>query len=274
MIPKVLFRTSVIALCALFAAALALTGCAGLQKKHPSATTRVTFDTVGQDVQAVSEHVAAVDHHINGSVNAKVYRQAVSLQAGERALQKQIDLLALRIRANAAARDQLFADLRGRLIAAEHHRRYHPSHKSGRDDPKHPLPTFDQRKVYLPAFMQLRVGHFSRARLALAQYMKQFPDSYYSTDALYWVAEIDYVEGKLELAHADFSKLLRDHPKDSKAPVAQLRLAQIAEQRHQYARARALFQRVNKRYPHSLEAGFARRWIKHVPKTEHARGQS
>lgn len=255
---------AVVAWHCIFAAAFFLTACAGtVHKKHPPSTAHVTLDSVGQRVQALSTHAAAVSRRIDNSVNAKVYRQARSLQAEVRALQKQLDLLALRIHANAAARAQLFANLRGRLAAAERHRHYHAGRKSGGDS-KQPLPTFDQRKMYLPAFMQLRAGRFDQARLALAKYRKQFPHSYYSADSLYWIAEIDYVQGRLDLAHADFSKLLREHPKDAKAPAALLRLGQIAEQRHQYDRARGLFKQVNKRYPHSTQAGLARQWLKHL----------
>lgn len=275
MISKYPLCKAVVALYCMLAVALVLSGCAPeVHKKRPSATRRVTFDSVGQRAEALSKHAAAVDRRISNSVNAKVYRQAQSMQAAMRELQKQIDLLALRIRANTSAQQQLFANLRGRLAAAERHRHYHGGGKSGKDDSKHPLPTFDERKAYLPAFMQLREGRFGQARLALAKYMKRFPHGYYGAGALYWIAEIDYVEGRLDLAHADFSKLLRKYPKDAKVPAALLRLGQIAEQRHQYEHARGLYEQVNKRYPHSTQAGLARQWIKSLPENRQTAAES
>jgi len=241
-------------------------GCAGAGAT-PAATGdghHVTLTGLSRGVDALAEHTASTARAIDASVNAKAHRRARGLQADARRLQMQLDLLALRIRANAAARQQLFADLEGRLAAVRHRRHYHGRANKSAGHNDQTLPTFDQRRAYVPAFMLLRRGKLTPARLALARYLKQFPASYYSADALYWLAEIDYVQGRMDLAHADFNKLVREHPKDDKAPAALLRLGQIAEQQGQSAQARALFRQVAKRYPHSAEAGLARRWVKQV----------
>jgi len=250
-----------LALCVTITAA----GCAGAgAKPAASGDGRVTVTGLSRGVDALAERTASTAHAIDASVNAKAHRRARALQADARKLQMQLDLLALRIRANAAARQQLFADLKGRLDAVKRRQHYHgrANKDAGKNDQT--LPTFDQRRAYVPAFMLLRQGKLTPARLALARYLKQFPASYYSADALYWLAEIDYVQGRMDLAHADFNKLVREHPKDDKAPAALLRLGQIAEQQGQSAQARALFRQVAKRYPHSAEAGLARRWVKQV----------
>lgn len=251
-----------LALCVAIIAA----GCAGAGAK-PSATGggHVTVTGLSHDVDALAAHTASTAHAIDDSVNARAHRRARALQADARKLQMRLDLLALRIRANAAARQQLFADLKGRLNAVRRRQHYHGRADKGAGKDDHPLPTFDQRRAYVPAFMLLRRGKLTPARLALARYLKRFPKSYYSADALYWVAEIDYVQGHMDLARADFNKLVREHPKDDKAPAALLRLGQIAEQRGQPAQARALFRLVAKHYPHSAQAGLARRWVKRVP---------
>ena len=246
-------------LCATITAA----GCAGAGAK-PAATGggHVTVSDLSHGMDALAAHTASTKHTIDASANARAYRRARALQADARRLQMKLDLLALRIRANAAAREELFADLRGRLDAAKRRQHYHGGADKSAGKNNQTLPTFDQRRAYVPAFMLLRRGKLTPARLELARYLKRFPKSYYSADALYWVAEIDYVQGRMDLAHADFGKLVREHPKDDKAPAALLRLGQIAEQQGRPAQARALFRLVAKRYPHSAQAGLARRWLK------------
>lgn len=221
---------------------------------------RADIPSLSRHLQTLEAHVGELARQIRSGSAEGAARRLRRLNGQLHALQLQVDLAALRIDAAAAARNQLVANLGGRLQAARQHRRFRsPEPARGGS-----LPTFDERHAYVRAFTLLREGHAERARLALARYLRRFPDGRSSADALYWIAEINYALNRLPLARSDFNNLLRDYPHSAKAVSALLRLGQIAEQEGRCRRARELYGAVLGDYTGSAQAQLAGQWLNHL----------
>ncbi len=216
--------------------------------------------SLGQRLQMLEARIGTLARQVRSGHAKGVEARLRTLNVELHALQLQVDLAALRVDGAVAARTQLVSNLSGRLLAARQRKRYRPPSPAQGGT----LPTFDERQAYVPAFLLLREGHAEQARLALARYLRRFPDSRSSADALYWIAEINYAMDRLPLARADFNKLLRDHPRSGRAASALLRLGQIAEQEGRCRRAVALYGAVLDNYAGSAQAKLAGPWRAHL----------
>ncbi|NKC15953.1 MAG: tol-pal system protein YbgF [Gammaproteobacteria bacterium] len=85
------------------------------------------------------------------------------------------------------------------------------------------------KAAYEAAVDQLQAGEFTAAIDALNGFMQQHSESPYAGNALYWLGEANYFEGRLEPAFAAYTKLIAKQPEHGKVPDANLKVAYILD---------------------------------------------
>ncbi|MEJ2686195.1 MAG: tol-pal system protein YbgF [Gammaproteobacteria bacterium] len=113
------------------------------------------------------------------------------------------------------------------------------------------------RAAYEKALNILKDGQYDQAAKSFEAFLKAHPDSQYSDNAQYWLAETYYVTRKLPKALAEFQKVLAKYPHSAKVPDAQLKIGYINYERQNWSAARQALNKVVKEAPGSTAAQLA-----------------
>ena len=87
-----------------------------------------------------------------------------------------------------------------------------------------PVDPIKAQAEYQRAFRLLKEQQYDQALAAFQQYLKDYPNTDYSDNAQYWLAETNYVMQKYELAINAYQDLLTTYPNSQKASHAMLKI--------------------------------------------------
>lgn len=185
------------------------------------------------------------------------------------------DLAALSTRAN--RRDEEYKDLREKLSSAlnnavfkinfienflEIGKKEDPTEGTEKGDKLNDLskgkPSSDKESAYASAYDLFKDGKFDKAREAFQNFLKQYPDTEYSDNAQFWIAECYYFENKYENAILEYEKVAKNYPEGDKVPYALLKQGIAFLNLGDKASAKLILQRVIKDYPHTNQARTAK----------------
>jgi len=124
------------------------------------------------------------------------------------------------------------------------------------------------RQVYDTAFRTLRQGKYDEAIVEFNALVQQYPASDLVDDALYWIAEANYVTKKYDLALMGFEQVIRDYPDNRRAAEAMLKMGYIYYDQADFEQARNYLQEVMTRYPASRSAFSASRRLNRLNRDE------
>lgn len=110
-------------------------------------------------------------------------------------------------------------------------------------------PTEAERQAYDQAFLALRETRYADAAEGFDRFLRDYPDSSYAPNALYWLAEAYYVTRDFATALGQFQRLLQAYPGSSKQPDALLKIGFSHYELGQWERARAALEQVIADYP-------------------------
>src|SRR5699024_5249539 len=113
-------------------------------------------------------------------------------------------------------------------------------------------------KAYKATFDKLRNGKYNDAISGFEDFVKKYPNSTKTADALYWLGQARYVQGDLSGASDALQKMVDAYPKNPNIASALLRIGVIKQTVGKKEQAQATFQRILKDYPDSNAAGKAR----------------
>ncbi len=125
-----------------------------------------------------------------------------------------------------------------------------------------PEPVIDPevvREVYDNAFRTLRQGKYEDAIIEFNALVENYPTSELVDDALYWIAEANYVTKNLDIALMGFEQIIRDYPDNRRAAEAMLKIGYIYYDQQDYEQAQSYLMEVMERYPASRSAFSANR---------------
>lgn len=105
-----------------------------------------------------------------------------------------------------------------------------------------------EREAYQQAFQLLKKQQLKQAELAYQQFLKDYPNGKYSSNAYYWLGELYLTDGNLPRAKATFSSLVQRYPAFRKTPESTYKLAVIYDQMGDKKKAEALLNKVAKDY--------------------------
>jgi len=107
---------------------------------------------------------------------------------------------------------------------------------------------------YLAAFTELASGHYASAETGFQNFLQEFPEHQYTTNARFWLADAQSAQGKLQLAESNLRQILSDPRGQVKAPAALLKLARIYRQQGLEPQADETLEQLRSTYPDSPEA--------------------
>lgn len=124
-------------------------------------------------------------------------------------------------------------------------------------------------QAYQAAFDRLKNGHNAAAVSAFKNFIKQYPNSRYVANAVYWMGSAYYVDGKYQQAIDKFQQVIQNYPQSAKASDAYLKKANSQIGLKDYQAARATLQTLIKRYPGSTAADVAHKLMSKVDAQGH-----
>lgn len=185
------------------------------------------------------------------------------------------DLAALSTRAN--RKDEEYKELREKLSSAlnnavfkinfienflEIGKKENPTEGTEKGDKLNDLskgkPSSDKELAYASAYDLFKDGKFGKAREAFHNFLKQYPDTEYSDNAQFWIAECYYFEKKYENAILEYEKVAKNYPEGDKVPYALLKQGFSFLNLGDKASAKLILQRVIKDYPNTNQARTAK----------------
>ena len=110
-------------------------------------------------------------------------------------------------------------------------------------------PTEAEQQAYDQAFRALRETRYADAAEGFDTFLRDYPDSAYAPNALYWLGEVYYVTRDFETALAQFQRLQDTYPDSSKQPDALLKIGFTHYELGEWERARAALEQVIADYP-------------------------
>lgn len=110
-------------------------------------------------------------------------------------------------------------------------------------------PTEAEQQAYDQAFRALRETRYADAAEGFDTFLRDYPDSAYAPNALYWLGEVYYVTRDFETALAQFERLQDTYPDSSKQPDALLKIGFTHYELGEWERARAALEQVIADYP-------------------------
>ena len=125
-----------------------------------------------------------------------------------------------------------------------------------------PLDPVRARADYQRAFQLLKEAQYSQALTAFTRFLADYPDSAFSDNAQYWLAETHYVLRDYAAASEAYQALLGTYPDSQKVSHAWLKIGYSQAELGQDALARATLEKVITRYPGTTVARLAEERLK------------
>ena len=109
-----------------------------------------------------------------------------------------------------------------------------------------------------------RAGQFAQAQTAFADFIKRYPQSGYTTSALFWLGNTQYALRNYKEAIKNFRSMLSLSPDHAKAPEAVLSVANCQIELNDVRGARRTLEDLSKAYPKSEAAQAGRERLAHL----------
>lgn len=194
----------------------------------PVASEAVAQDDVfatQSQVRDLSRRLERIERTLDSSAMQEILRGAESTNREMRELRGEVETLRHELeRLNARQRDQ-FRNLDERVAAVEAGEGSAGETSAPSDEViEFDLPEADEQVAYQEAFDELMAGDYGAAINSLERFIEDYPDSDYSANAWYWLAEAKYASGDFEAALENFEHLREAYPESDKSGDALLKI--------------------------------------------------
>lgn len=108
-----------------------------------------------------------------------------------------------------------------------------------------------EQQAYDQAFQALKELRYADAAEAFQDFLREYPDSRYASNAQYWLGESYYVTRNYEIALGAFQALLDKYPDSAKAGDGLLKIGFTHYELKQWQQARAALEQVQQRFPNT-----------------------
>ena len=119
-------------------------------------------------------------------------------------------------------------------------------------------------ELYQRAYSAFLSGKYDEAVAGFEEYLKMYPNTELSDNAIFWLGESQMGAGQMESAVATFDMAAQSFPNSNKAPTALLRGAEILLKLERQAQAQEKLRQVMERYPTAHEAATARNRLEEI----------
>ncbi|WP_419836094.1 tol-pal system protein YbgF [Endozoicomonas atrinae] len=124
----------------------------------------------------------------------------------------------------------------------------------GGGDKKYQSALKAEEAAYQSAFGLIRSKQFDKAKIALQEQLKTYPEGRYADNAHYWLGEVDMAQGHYDAAKGSFQVILNEFPKSPKVPDASYKLGRVHDLLGNQKEAKKLLELVIQQYPDSSAA--------------------
>ena len=121
-----------------------------------------------------------------------------------------------------------------------------------------------EKKAYEDASSLLQDGRFKEALTSFRSFVKDWPQSPYRPDALYWLGSSAFAAEQYKTAISTQNQLLREYPKSVLAPDAMLLVASSQAASGSVNAAKATLRKVIKQYPKTSSAETAQKRLDEI----------
>lgn len=119
-------------------------------------------------------------------------------------------------------------------------------------------------QAYEVAFNSLNKKEYEKAIASFKSFVQDYPSSTYAVNAHYWLGEIYYLKDKPDQASKEFQLIITNYPDNQKVADAMLKLALIAMDSGNYAKAKVNLLKVQKQFPGTTAAKIATLRLKEI----------
>ncbi len=123
--------------------------------------------------------------------------------------------------------------------------------------------------AYRNAFLLLKQRRHDESISAFENFLSTYPNSKYSANAQYWLAEANYVTKRFDRALTEFQTVIDRYPTSSKLPDARLKIGYTQYELGQYEESRVTLTRLRAQFPNSTVAGLAQERLERLDKEGH-----
>ncbi|RMD52124.1 MAG: tol-pal system protein YbgF [Nitrospirae bacterium] len=119
----------------------------------------------------------------------------------------------------------------------------------------------DDKAIYTEARELYTKGDTKKARELFELLLREYPESKYADNAMYWIGECYYREGDYDSAILAFEELLTKYPNSPKAPAAMLKQGYSFYKRGDRENGKYILEKLIEKYPGTEEAKLAKNRI-------------
>ncbi|MCF8054154.1 MAG: tol-pal system protein YbgF [Deltaproteobacteria bacterium] len=124
------------------------------------------------------------------------------------------------------------------------------------------LPREEGRKLYDKAYSLFKNRKFDRSRAEFTELLKRFPNSEYSADATFWMAESYFLEKQYEKAILEYESVIKDFPKSTRVASAMLKQGMSFLGMEDKPNATIIFRQTALLFPNTPQAKSAEQHLK------------
>ena len=118
--------------------------------------------------------------------------------------------------------------------------------------------------AYRDAFLLLKQGRHIESIEAFQQFLSGYPNSKYTANAQYWLAEAVYVRKQYDQALIEFTKVVEDYPMSSKVSDARLKVGYTFYELGRWKESREILTQLRAELPDSTVAGLAQQRLERL----------
>ncbi len=131
---------------------------------------------------------------------------------------------------------------------------------------KKPIP--QDEKAFREAYQLVKADRLKEALPLLEKFVSDHPKSDLMPNALYWLGEALFAQGRYDEAVLQFDLVVERYPGSTKKVSALLKQAQAFERMKELGYARIVLEQLVRDHPHTPQARLARERLKGLPKDE------
>ena len=122
----------------------------------------------------------------------------------------------------------------------------------------------EAEKVYRDAFKLLKESQYDQALIAFKDFVKDYPNSAFSSNAQYWIGETNYVMQNYEIAINEYQALLNTYPNSQKISHALLKIGYSYAELGNTGEAEKILKNVIRQYPDTTTSKLANERLRKI----------
>lgn len=115
-------------------------------------------------------------------------------------------------------------------------------------------PVTPEERDFKEAYLALRRQSPEEAFQRFEQFLKKYPKNPLASDAVYWMGEAKFAQGRFDEAVLQFDRVIKEFPGSKKELDALLKQGYAFEKMGDQQSAQIIFRKLTKEYPHTAQA--------------------